>query len=668
MSIFDFMKRGRVDKKSKQDEQEAEPMLASQPEKMAIPTKAKSVAKKAEITPAPAKTEKTAEVPTKPEKAKVAPKKTAETAPVLPSAKSAAAKAKKMDVIADDSIKSQPKQEVTKTTALTEDKTTQRKKASAADKMDVFKSVMASGAEAEKKPARSIKKVAVVEDKTSGQASVQGAKKATKSAVNATASVEPVDAETKEMAASTSKRAVKSKDALAKVVKPVVGEQTSMDALLMDPVKPAVKESAKRVVKLSPVVAGDASEKVSARKATSAAKTPAAALTKQKAEEKQPVLSAKEQNELANLIAAKKEEIKHANDKIVTLDAKQQKIQAEINRVLEKAKKKGSVTMEELAESFSKLNTDQIDEILARIQQEGIKLLETTLLESDDDLEKLINQSNIEDPVKMYLKDIGKVPLLTQEEELRLGKLVMEGDQAAKDKLCESNLRLVVAIAKKYGGRGMMFLDLIQEGNFGLVKAVEKYDYTKGFRFSTYATWWIRQAITRAIADQARTIRIPVHMVETINRQIRVSRQLTVTLGREPTTAEIAKEMGITEAKVRDIQRISQDTISLETPVGEEEDSNLGTFLKDTSTATPEESATVNMLKEQLVTVLGSLTPREQKVIMMRYGLEDGHAKTLEEVGKEFNVTRERIRQIEAKALKKLRHPSRSKKLRDFLD
>ena len=372
---------------------------------------------------------------------------------------------------------------------------------------------------------------------------------------------------------------------------------------------------------------------------------------------------------LAELIADKKAELKNVSTQQTgSQDARQQKIQNEINRVLEKAKKKGSVTMEELADSFSKLNADQIDEILARIQEEGIKLLETTLMENDDELEKLINQSNIEDPVKMYLKDIGKVPLLTQEEELELGKRVTEGDQEAKDKLCESNLRLVVAIAKKYGGRGMMFLDLIQEGNFGLVKAVEKYDYSKGFRFSTYATWWIRQAITRAIADQARTIRIPVHMVETINRQIRVSRALTVSLGREPTPAEIAKEMGISEAKVRDIQRIAQDTVSLETPVGEEEDSSLGSFIKDTNTATPEENATSSMLKEQLVSVLGSLTPREQKVVMMRYGLEDGHAKTLEEVGKEFNVTRERIRQIEAKALKKLRHPSRSKRLKDFLD
>lgn len=390
--------------------------------------------------------------------------------------------------------------------------------------------------------------------------------------------------------------------------------------------------------------------------------------TKTTAEPKRVVEEVDDKQMLANLISDKREEIKNETSTSTIQDLRQQKIQNEINRVLEKAKKKGSVTMEELADSFSKLNADQIDEILARIQEEGIKLLETTLMENDEELEKLINQSNIEDPVKMYLKDIGKVPLLTQEEELELGRRVTEGDQEAKDKLCESNLRLVVAIAKKYCGRGMMFLDLIQEGNFGLVKAVEKYDYSKGFRFSTYATWWIRQAITRAIADQARTIRIPVHMVETINRQIRVARQLTISLGREPSPAEIAKEMGISEAKVRDIQRIAQDTISLETPVGEEEDSSLGSFIKDTNTQTPEESATTSMLKEQLVSVLGSLTPREQKVVMMRYGLEDGHAKTLEEVGKEFNVTRERIRQIEAKALKKLRHPSRSKRLKDFLD
>ncbi len=443
------------------------------------------------------------------------------------------------------------------------------------------------------------------------------------------------------------------------------------------PVAPAVvaekqvKAPAKKVIAEKPAKAPVQKEEKPVKAKTASAKASvktASEDVKEQSPTKKILEKAKVQadEELATLMANKKEELKQQDKP--DLDAKQQKIQAEINRVLEKAKKKGSVTMEELADSFAKLNADQIDGILTRIQEEGIKLLETTLMENDDELEKLINQSNIDDPVKMYLKDIGKVPLLTQEEELRLGKLVTEGDQYAKDKLCESNLRLVVSIAKKYGGRGMMFLDLIQEGNFGLVKAVEKYDYTKGFRFSTYATWWIRQAITRAIADQARTIRIPVHMVETINRQIRVARQLTVTLGREPSNAEIAKEMGVSEAKVREIQRIAQDTISLETPVGEEEDSSLGTFLKDTNTATPEESATVSMLKEQLVSVLGSLTPREQKVVMMRYGLEDGHAKTLEEVGKEFNVTRERIRQIEAKALKKLRHPSRSKKLRDFLD
>ncbi len=455
-------------------------------------------------------------------------------------------------------------------------------------------------------------------------------------------------------------------------VKPAVKTTTRKTEPKVQPeIKPAVKSKTSKESEEKPVVKATVKPAVAdktaklektAKTTTKPEKTVETSVKAVSKSKKQDIT----QEDLANAIADRKEEIK--GTEATVMDARQIKIQNEINRVLEKAKKKGSVTMEELADSFSKLNTDQIDEILARIQEEGIQLLETTLMENDDELEKLINQSNIEDPVKMYLKDIGKVPLLTQEEELELGKRVNEGDQLAKDKLCESNLRLVVAIAKKYGGRGMMFLDLIQEGNFGLVKAVEKYDYTKGYRFSTYATWWIRQAITRAIADQARTIRIPVHMVETINRQIRVSRQLTVTLGREPTPAEIAKEMGLSEAKVRDIQRISQDTISLETPVGEEEDSSLGTFLKDTNTATPEESATVSMLKEQLVSVLGSLTPREQKVVMMRYGLEDGHAKTLEEVGKEFNVTRERIRQIEAKALKKLRHPSRSKRLKDFLD
>lgn len=347
---------------------------------------------------------------------------------------------------------------------------------------------------------------------------------------------------------------------------------------------------------------------------------------------------------------------------------KKEKIEFEVNRLIEQANKTGVITIENVSERFVKLNAEEIDDILQRIQKAGIKLTESTTVDSDDEIEKLINQINIDDPVKMYLKDIGKFSLLTGEEEVDFAIKILKGDEEARQTLSESNLRLVVSIAKRYVGRGLQFLDLIQEGNMGLLKAVEKFDYTKGFRFSTYATWWIRQAITRAIADYARNIRIPVHMVETINKQARVSRALLQFLGREPTVAEIAKEMGVSEEKVRDIQKISQDTISLETPVGEEEDSDLSSFIEDKTILSPEEQATTIMLKEQLLEVLGTLTPREQKVIMLRYGIEDGHPKTLEEVGKEFNVTRERIRQIEAKALKKLKNPSRSKKLKDFLN
>ena len=280
------------------------------------------------------------------------------------------------------------------------------------------------------------------------------------------------------------------------------------------------------------------------------------------------------------------------------------------------------------------------------------------------------DSGNIDDPVRMYLREIGKIPLLTYEEELDLAKKVLEGDEEAKQKLAESNLRLVVSIAKKYVGRGMLFLDLIQEGNMGLIKAVEKFDYTKGFKFSTYATWWIRQAITRAIADQARTIRIPVHMVETINKLIRTSRHLLQQLGREPTQEEIAKEMEMPVEKVMEIQKIAQDPVSLETletPIGEEDDSHLGDFIKDEDSPAPQDSAAYTLLKEQLEEVMSTLTPREAKVLKLRFGLEDGKARTLEEVGKEFKVTRERIRQIEAKALRKLRHPSRSKKLKDYM-
>lgn len=347
---------------------------------------------------------------------------------------------------------------------------------------------------------------------------------------------------------------------------------------------------------------------------------------------------------------------------------KKEKLEQKISKLIEKGKKKGTLTTEEVSDKLATLTAEEIDEVMEKIQAENIKIVDNIVASNDLELEKLMNQANIDDPVKMYLKDIGKVPLLSPEEEIELAKRMAEGDEEAKRRLSEANLRLVVSIAKRYVGRGLLFLDLIQEGNFGLMKAVEKFDYTKGFKFSTYSTWWIKQSITRAIADQARTIRIPVHMVETINKLTRVTRQLTQKLNREPTIEEIAKEMNVSEDKVREIMKISQDTVSLDTPVGEEEDSSLATFMQDENAISPQESAAQVMLKEQLLEVLSTLTPREQKVIMLRYGVEDGHPRTLEDVGKEFNVTRERIRQIEAKALKKLRQPSRSKKLRDYLD
>jgi RNA polymerase primary sigma factor len=326
------------------------------------------------------------------------------------------------------------------------------------------------------------------------------------------------------------------------------------------------------------------------------------------------------------------------------------------------------------------INQDQIDQIYEVIEKQGIEIvgnIDEEILEIEEDLkiteEELTDLSvpegvSVDDPVRMYLKEIGKVPLLTIEEEAQLAQQMSEGDRNARKALADANLRLVVSIAKRYVGRGMLFLDLIQEGNLGLIKAVEKFDYTKGYKFSTYATWWIRQAITRSIADQARTIRIPVHMVETINKLIRITRQLVQDLGREPKAEEIAKEMAMPVDKVREIMKIAQEPVSLETPIGEEEDSHLGDFIQDDDAPAPQESAAFTMLKEQLVDVLNTLTAREEKVLRLRFGLDDGRARTLEEVGKEFNVTRERIRQIEAKALRKLRHPSRSKKLRDYLD
>ena len=345
---------------------------------------------------------------------------------------------------------------------------------------------------------------------------------------------------------------------------------------------------------------------------------------------------------------------------------REEKIDAEIAKLVAGANN-GKLIDEEINEKLARLDLDitEMENAYNRIRQAGITIEEAPSLDEKLALDTL--DSATDDSVKMYLKDIGQVPLLTSEEEKELAERMSQGDEEAKKRLSEANLRLVVSIAKRYVGRGMQFLDLIQEGNLGLMKAVDKFDHTKGFKFSTYATWWIRQSITRAIADQARTIRIPVHMVETINKTGRVVRQLMQTLGREPTPAEIAKEMGVPEEKVIEIQKIAQDPVSLETPIGEEEDSHLGDFIEDNSAASPAEKAESRMLREQLLQVLDTLTPRENEVLLMRYGLRDGRPKTLEEVGKEFNVTRERIRQIEAKALRKLRHPNRTKRLRDYI-
>jgi RNA polymerase primary sigma factor len=349
-----------------------------------------------------------------------------------------------------------------------------------------------------------------------------------------------------------------------------------------------------------------------------------------------------------------------------------EKIDKEIKRLLELGKKRGWLTYDEIGEKLAvecEATAEQIDLVFSVIADNEITTLQDfDATKEDDSLDKMLSEISLDDPVKVYLKDIGRVPLLSTEEEMLLAQKMMEGDREAASKLSESNLRLVVSIAKRYVGRGMLFLDLIQEGNMGLMKAVEKFDYTKGFRFSTYATWWIRQAITRAIADQARTIRIPVHMVETINKLIRATRSLVQHLGRDPSNGEIAEVLGVTEDRVREIQRIALDPISLEMPIGEEEDTQLGDFIEDSSQISPSDAAAIIMLKQQLITIFDTLTPREEMVLRMRYGIDDGHPKTLEEVGKEFSVTRERIRQIEAKALRKLRHPSRSKKLKEFIE
>ena len=386
-------------------------------------------------------------------------------------------------------------------------------------------------------------------------------------------------------------------------------------------------------------------------------------------------------------IEKKKKSTNSTNENVENKDEKNNNKEVsdeELNNIIKKAKAKGKITYGELASELDNANTDQIDKVFDAFEDMGVNVLKDDDLDLDEpDIEELeamedikvedidlasMDGINIDDPVRMYLREIGRIPLLSYDEELELAKKVLEGDEEAKQKLAESNLRLVVSIAKKYVGRGMLFLDLIQEGNMGLIKAVEKFDYTKGYKFSTYATWWIRQAITRAIADQARTIRIPVHMVETINKLIRTSRHLLQQLGREPTPEEIAEEMEIPVEKVTEIQKIAQDPVSLETPIGEEDDSHLGDFIQDDESPAPQDAAAYTLLREQLEEVMKTLTPREAKVLKLRFGLEDGKTRTLEEVGKEFNVTRERIRQIEAKALRKLRHPSRSKKLKDYMN
>ncbi len=379
----------------------------------------------------------------------------------------------------------------------------------------------------------------------------------------------------------------------------------------------------------------------------------------------------KENKEKELEVAEKKEELN------------QEDTTQKVNEIIKKAKEKGNITYGELATQLGDINPEQIDKVFDAMEEMGVDVLkdgddldepELEDLEEVEDikLEEIdkipLDGVNTDDPVRMYLREIGKIELLSFDEELELAKRILDGDEEAKRRLSEANLRLVVSIAKKYVGRGLLFLDLIQEGNMGLIKAVEKFDYTKGYKFSTYATWWIRQAITRAIADQARTIRIPVHMVETINRLIRTSRLLLQRLGREPTPEEIAEEMDLPVEKVMEIQKIAQDPVSLETPIGEEDDSHLGDFIQDEDSPAPQDSASFTLMKEQLEEVMNTLTPREAKVLKLRFGLEDGRARTLEEVGKEFMVTRERIRQIEAKALRKLRHPSRSKKLRDYMN
>ena len=485
------------------------------------------------------------------------------------------------------------------------------------------------------------------------------AKKATKKAE--AKKEEKPKAEKKETKKAEAKKEEKPKAEKKEEKKPEVKKEEKPKAEKKEEKKPEVKKEEKSKVENEEIEA----KKEKAKKEELKAKKEAA-----KQELKEEIEKNKEYN---GEDEPSTEEEKQAKNKI-----KEEKV----NSILKKAKEQGKITYGDLAKELDDVEPEQIDQVFDAFEEIGVNLLNDDDFDEEPDVEDLkevedlkldeITETsyegiNVDDPVRMYLREIGRIPLLTFDQELDLAQRILENDEAAKQKLAESNLRLVVSIAKKYVGRGMLFLDLIQEGNMGLIKAVEKFDYTKGFKFSTYATWWIRQAITRAIADQARTIRIPVHMVETINKLIRTSRHLLQQLGREPTVEEIAEEMEIPVEKVVEIQKIAQDPVSLETPIGEEDDSHLGDFIQDDDSPAPHDSAAYTLLKEQLEEIMNTLTPREAKVLKLRFGLEDGKARTLEEVGREFQVTRERIRQIEAKALRKLRHPSRSKKLRDYM-
>ena len=491
---------------------------------------------------------------------------------------------------------------------------------------------------------------------------------------------------TKKNAKIKTKKANVKKDFRARPKKVV---KKSIKKVVKKPIKKQVKKvSPKKVKKIKPKNAKKVVKKVTKQPKKVSVRNKIK--PKEKAKKTKPV--EKNKKVLKPVKTTKPKQIKQEKPKkevkqeknVKKEEGKKEVINDKFTALIEKAKNKGQITYNEIASGLDDdYNAEQIEKVFDAFEEYGVDVLKGDFEEEEPDIEDLAEVEDIQledieniavegvatdDPVRMYLKEIGKIPLLSYEEELGLSKKVLKNDETAKQKLAESNLRLVVSIAKKYVGRGMLFLDLIQEGNMGLIKAVEKFDYKKGFKFSTYATWWIRQSITRAIADQARTIRIPVHMVETINKLIRISRHLLQQLGREPTPEEIAKEMEISPEKVMEIQKIAQDPVSLETPIGEEDDSHLGDFIQDDDSPAPHDSAAYTLLKEQLEEVMNTLTSREAKVLKLRFGLEDGKTRTLEEVGREFMVTRERIRQIEAKALRKLRHPSRSKKLKDYMN